>query len=277
MWVADNWKDYELIDTSDGERLERWGKYILIRPDPQIIWKGCATSPLWKKADGIYRRSNTGGGAWIKNDLPAQWQIGYGEDLRFVLRPMGFKHTGLFPEQAANWDWFSGLIREAKAKDPDRQIKVLNLFAYTGGATMAAARAGAAVVHVDAAKGIVAQAKENAQLCVGRNVGLDEQHAFLGINACCQQTGQSTIGIFPQLCGFLTNRDGMFIGYHVDTVKFILHVSPVSDRANIISQGKLIARRLNTAEDDLLLFDGKLCHMVSTPFIVTYGIRDVYS
>ena len=165
MWVADNWKDYELIDTSDGERLERWGKYILVRPDPQIIWKGCATSPLWKKADGIYRRSNTGGGAWVKNDLPAQWQIGYGEDLRFVLRPMGFKHTGLFPEQAANWDWFSGLIREAKAKDPDRQIKVLNLFAYTGGATMAAAKAGAAVVHVDAAKGIVAQAKENAQLC----------------------------------------------------------------------------------------------------------------
>ena len=165
MWVADNWKDYELIDTSDGERLERWGKYILVRPDPQIIWKDSATSPLWKKADGIYRRSHTGGGAWVKSDLPAQWQIGYGEDLCFVLRPMGFKHTGLFPEQAANWDWFSGLIREAKAKDPDRQIKVLNLFAYTGGATMAAAKAGAAVVHVDAAKGIVAQAKENAQLC----------------------------------------------------------------------------------------------------------------
>jgi 23S rRNA (cytosine1962-C5)-methyltransferase len=165
MWVADNWKDYELIDTSDGERLERWGKYILVRPDPQIIWKDCATSPLWRKADGIYRRSHTGGGAWVKNDLPAQWQIGYGEDLRFVLRPMGFKHTGLFPEQAANWDWFSGLIRKAKAEDPNRQIKVLNLFAYTGGATMAAAKAGAAVVHVDAAKGIVAQAKENAQLC----------------------------------------------------------------------------------------------------------------
>ena len=165
MWVADNWKDYELIDTADGERLERWGKYILVRPDPQIIWKDCATSPLWRKADGIYRRSHTGGGAWVKNDLPAQWQIGYGDDLRFVLRPMGFKHTGLFPEQAANWDWFSGLIRKAKAEDPNRQIKVLNLFAYTGGATMAAAKAGAAVVHVDAAKGIVAQAKENAQLC----------------------------------------------------------------------------------------------------------------
>ncbi len=170
MWCADNWKDYELLDTSDGERLERWGNLILVRPDPQIIWKGCADSPLWKKADGVYRRSHTGGGAWVKNDLPAQWHIAYdlpGEDtpLRFVLRPMGFKHTGLFPEQAANWDWFSAVIRKVKAADPTRNIKVLNLFAYTGGATMAAARAGASVVHVDAAKGIVAQAKENAALC----------------------------------------------------------------------------------------------------------------
>ena len=165
MWVADGWKDYELIDTSDGERLERWGDYILIRPDPQVIWKGCASSPLWKRADGIYRRSATGGGAWVKNDLPAQWRIEYGDGLRFVLRPMGFKHTGLFPEQAVNWDWFSDIIRRAKEADPARTVKVLNLFAYTGGATMAAAKAGAAVVHVDAAKGIVAQAKENAQLC----------------------------------------------------------------------------------------------------------------
>ena len=170
MWCADNWKDYELIDTADGERLERWGNLILVRPDPQIIWKGCATSPLWKRADGVYRRSSTGGGAWVKNDLPAQWHIHYdlpGEEtpLRFVLRPMGFKHTGLFPEQAANWDWFSALIRRARREEPSRGVKILNLFAYTGGATMAAARAGASVVHVDAAKGIVAQAKENAALC----------------------------------------------------------------------------------------------------------------
>ncbi len=170
MWCADNWQDYELIDTSDGERLERWGDLILVRPDPQIIWKGCASSRLWKRADGVYRRSSTGGGAWIKNDLPTQWNITYplpGEEtpLKFVLHPMGFKHTGLFPEQAANWDWFSSLIRRAKAERGDRPVKVLNLFAYTGGATMAAARAGAAVVHVDAAKGIVAQAKENAALC----------------------------------------------------------------------------------------------------------------
>lgn len=163
MWCADNWKDYELIDTSDGERLERWGRYILIRPDPQIIWNGVKVAREWKRADGIYRRVG-GGGSWVKNDLPEHWNINYGE-MRFVLRPMGFKHTGLFPEQAANWDWFSEIIKKAKAESPDRNVKVLNLFAYTGGATMAASAAGASVVHVDAAKGIVAQAKENAQLC----------------------------------------------------------------------------------------------------------------
>ena len=158
MWSSENWKDYELLDTSDGERLERWGNYILIRPDPQIIWKNAAKHPAWKRADGIYRRSSSGGGAWVKNKLPESWKIGYGS-LGFLLRPMGFKHTGLFPEQAANWDWFSELIR-----NEDRPIKVLNLFAYTGGATVAAASAGASVVHVDASKGIVAQAKENAAL-----------------------------------------------------------------------------------------------------------------
>ena len=159
MWIADKWQDYELLDTSDGERLERWGKYVLVRPDPQIIWKGVATHPSWRTADGVYKRSSSGGGKWVKNKLPEQWQIKYGS-LGFVLRPMGFKHTGLFPEQAANWDWFSSLIR----KSGRREVKVLNLFAYTGGATVAAASAGASVVHVDAAKGMVAQAKENAAL-----------------------------------------------------------------------------------------------------------------
>ena len=158
MWIADQWKDYELLDAMGGERLERWGEYILRRPDPQIIWQGHKDRRNWDMADGIYKRSSKGGGGWIKSDLPAEWKIGYG-DLRFVLKPMGFKHTGLFPEQAANWDWFSGLIRSA-----NRPIKVLNLFAYTGGATVAAAAAGASVVHVDAAKGMVAQAKENAAL-----------------------------------------------------------------------------------------------------------------
>ena len=158
MWIADNWKDYELLDASDGERLERWGKYILRRPDPQIIWKNAAKHRSWKNADAIYKRSSKGGGGWTKNALPETWNIKY-RDLTFVLKPMGFKHTGLFPEQAANWDWFSDLISKA-----GREIKVLNLFAYTGGATIAAAKAGAKVVHVDAAKGMVAQAQENAAL-----------------------------------------------------------------------------------------------------------------
>lgn len=158
MWIADKWTDYELLDTSDGERLERWGSFILRRPDPQIIWKNSATHKKWRQADAVYKRSQKGGGEWTKNNLPEQWTISYG-NLKFNLKPMGFKHTGLFPEQAANWDWFSNLIRQA-----DRPIKVLNLFAYTGGATLAAAVAGASVVHVDASKGMVAQAKLNAQI-----------------------------------------------------------------------------------------------------------------
>ena len=158
MWYSESWKDYELLDTSDGERLERWGKYILVRPDPQVLWHGVANHPMWKRADAVYRRSSAGGGAWRQNRLPEQWTVSYGA-LKFVIRPMGFKHTGLFPEQAANWDWFSEKIRRA-----GRPIRVLNLFAYTGGATVAAAAAGASVVHVDAAKGMVAQAKENARL-----------------------------------------------------------------------------------------------------------------
>ena len=162
MYLAKNWKDYELLDASDGERLERWGKYILIRPDPQVIWKGKREHKLWKSADGIYRRSKSGGGAWVKNDVPEKWTINYGE-LTFNLKPMGFKHTGLFPEQAANWDWFSELIRERKKEG--KEVKVLNLFAYTGGATAAAAKAGAAVVHVDASKGMVQCAKENMASC----------------------------------------------------------------------------------------------------------------
>ncbi len=162
MWIADGWKDYELLDTSDGKRLERWKKYTLVRPDPQVIWRGAAKDPLWKSADGIYSREG-GGGKWVRLDVPESWNISYGE-LTFKIKPMGFKHTGLFPEQAVNWDWFSSIIKNAKEKEPQRNIKVLNLFAYTGGATVAAAKAGAAVCHVDASKGMVATAKENAAL-----------------------------------------------------------------------------------------------------------------
>ena len=158
MWLADKWKDYTIVDTSYGEKLEYWGKYSLIRPDPQVIWKTEKKNPLWRRADASYKRSKSGGGSWSENKLPEAWTISYG-NLRFQIKPMGFKHTGLFPEQAANWDWFSELIKNA-----GRPIKVLNLFAYTGGATVAAAKAGASVCHVDAAKGMVAQAKENAKL-----------------------------------------------------------------------------------------------------------------
>lgn len=156
MWIADNWKDYEVIDTSNGEKLERWGKYILLRPDPQVLWDTPKKNPNWKRLNAHYHRSKKGGGEWEFFDLPEQWSIHY-KDLTFHLKPFSFKHTGLFPEQAANWDWFSNLIKNA-----NRPIKVLNLFAYTGGATCAAAKAGASVTHVDASKGMVTWAKENA-------------------------------------------------------------------------------------------------------------------
>ncbi|MDU6263618.1 MAG: class I SAM-dependent methyltransferase [Anaerocolumna aminovalerica] len=161
MWIADGWKDYEVIDASQGEKLERWGKYILVRPDPQVIWDTPKTEKGWKQRNAHYHRSSKGGGEWEFFDLPKQWKIEY-KDLTFNLQPFSFKHTGLFPEQAANWEWFSQIIKEAKKKDPDREIKVLNLFAYTGGATVAAAKAGAGVTHVDASKGMVTWAKENA-------------------------------------------------------------------------------------------------------------------
>ncbi len=156
MWIADGWKDYEVIDTSDGEKLERWGDYLLVRPDPQVIWSTSKEHKGWKKMNGHYHRSTKGGGEWEFFNLPEQWQINY-KELTFNLKPFSFKHTGLFPEQAANWDWFSDKIRKA-----GRPVKVLNLFAYTGGATLAAAAAGASVTHVDASKGIVTWAKENA-------------------------------------------------------------------------------------------------------------------
>lgn len=160
MRYTNNWTEYELLDTSDGERLERWGKYVLVRPDPQVIWKNMKNNSLWKRPDAVYSRSKSGGGAWNQNKLPESWTIRYEKlDLTFVLKPMGFKHTGLFPEQAVNWEKMYELIKNA-----DRPIKVLNLFAYTGGATVACAKAGASVVHVDASKGMTLQAKENAKL-----------------------------------------------------------------------------------------------------------------
>ena len=164
MWLADQWNDYEVIDCSKGEKLERWGDYLLVRPAPQVIWDTPKKEKGWRKMNGHYHRSSKGGGEWEFFQLPKEWTIQYSlpinKKLTFHLKPFSFKHTGLFPEQAANWNWFSQLIADAVSKG--RQVKVLNLFAYTGGATLAAAAAGASVTHVDASKGMVTWAKENA-------------------------------------------------------------------------------------------------------------------
>lgn len=164
MWLADQWNDYEVIDCSKGEKLERWGDYLLVRPDPQVIWDTPKKEKGWRKMNGHYHRSSKGGGEWEFFQLPKEWTIQYSlpinKKLTFHLKPFSFKHTGLFPEQTANWNWFSQLIADAVSKG--RQVKVLNLFAYTGGATLAAAAAGASVTHVDASKGMVTWAKENS-------------------------------------------------------------------------------------------------------------------
>lgn len=174
MYTADNWKDYEVLDTAHGEKLERWGNVLLRRPDPQVIWKKEGNPSLWKKADGFYHRSKSGGGSWeFSKKLPDRWQISYGR-LKFFVRPTGFKHTGLFPEQAVNWDYIG-----EKISGETRKISVLNLFAYTGGATLAAAAAGADVVHVDASKGMVSWAKENLELS-----GLRDRYVRFIVDDC---------------------------------------------------------------------------------------------
>lgn len=161
MWISDGWTDYEILDTANGRKLERWGDYILDRPDPQVIWKDPLYPELWDSANGVYHRSGSGGGSWEIRSLPEVWQISYrlstGKKLTFNLKPFSFKHTGLFPEQAANWEWMHSLISEA-----GRPVNVLNLFAYTGAATLACACAGARVTHLDASKGMVGWARENA-------------------------------------------------------------------------------------------------------------------
>ncbi|MBR3640783.1 MAG: class I SAM-dependent methyltransferase [Oscillibacter sp.] len=158
MWIAQDWRDYELLDCGGGEKLERWGDRLLVRPDPQAIWETPRKNPAWRRADARYLRSHSGGGHWEKNALPEKWEISY-KELTFQVKPMNFKHTGLFPEQAVNWDFVMEKIRAA-----NRPVRVLNLFAYTGAASVACAKAGASVCHVDAAKGMVAWAKENAAL-----------------------------------------------------------------------------------------------------------------
>ncbi len=160
LWISDEWQDYEVLDATDGERLERWGDHILVRPDPQVIWNTPRNASQWKYYDARYVRSNTGGGRWTDHTLPDRWQIKYKDYLTFNVKPMNFKHTGVFPEQAANWDFIREKVAGAAKHRP---VRVLNLFAYSGGATLAAAAGGAEVFHVDASKGMVAWAKENAQ------------------------------------------------------------------------------------------------------------------
>lgn len=160
MRIADKWQDYKIIDTSDGMKLESWGGKILSRPDPQVIWKTDHKTDLWEKADAVYHRSKKGGGEWeLRKRLPESWTVSYGA-LTFIIRPTGFKHTGLFPEQAVNWDFMGDKIREVTSQG--KEFKMLNLFAYTGGATLACAEAGASVTHVDASKGMVSWARDNA-------------------------------------------------------------------------------------------------------------------
>ncbi len=161
MWFTEKLGDYELLDCSDGQRLERWGSYLLIRPDPQVVWKNVRRHPLWKKADAVYSRSKEGGGSWNRNSLPESWVCKI-SGLDFRVKPMGFKHTGVFPEQASNWDWIRTQCR--KRSEQGTKPRVLNLFAYTGGASIAAAKGGAEVTHVDAAKNMVSMAKENMAL-----------------------------------------------------------------------------------------------------------------
>lgn len=171
MKIAGNWKDYRIIATGEGMKLERWGDVTLLRPDPQVIWKAKSDLFAYGGINAVYHRSDKGGGGWeIKKSFPPEWKVSYG-DLSFLIKPMGFKHTGLFPEQAVNWDAMRAIISAEKQKNPQRQIKVLNLFAYTGGATVACAKAGAEVCHVDAAKGMVERAGENARLS-GINSGI---------------------------------------------------------------------------------------------------------
>ena len=175
MWIADQWQDYELLDCGSGEKLERWDRQFLVRPDPQAIWETDRKHPAWRQAGGRYLRSQSGGGHWEKKALPESWRVHYGP-LTFQVKPMNFKHTGLFPEQAVNWDFAMEKIQNA-----GRPIRVLNLFAYTGGASVACAKAGASVCHVDAAKGMVAWARENARLS-----GLEEAPIRWIIDDCAK-------------------------------------------------------------------------------------------
>ena len=226
MFIADHWQSFEVLDTGDGEKLERWSKYVLRRPDPQVIWPK-ADPGCWSAAQAHYLRSERGGGEWrFEERLPERWQISYG-NLRFHVRPTGFKHTGLFPEQAANWDWMRGLIRARGG-----QAKVLNLFAYTGGATLACAAEGAHVTHVDAAKGMVQWAKDNAA-----KSGLKDAFIRYIVDDCMkfvlreQRRGRQYDGIVMDPPSYGRGPDGQMFKYEKDVYPLICECAKLlSDR-----------------------------------------------
>ncbi len=232
MWIADQWKDYQVLDTSGGEKLELWGSYKLIRPDPQVIWE-TPRGRQWKKPNGHYHRSSKGGGEWEFFDLPQEWIIHY-RDLNFNLKPFSFKHTGLFPEQAVNWDWCAGLIRRAVSSG--RKVRVLNLFAYTGGATVSAAKAGAAVTHVDASKGMVTWAKENAHISGLQDAPIrwlvDDCGKFVEREIRRGNTYETSIYPFLQKCMQLLSDDPLFVllnsyttGLQPAVLNYLLHTA----------------------------------------------------
>lgn len=239
MRAATNWKDFEVLDTSGGEKLERWGDVTLVRPDPQVIWN-TPRSDAWRRANARYDRSPSGGGSWRVKHLPkAEWEIGYG-DLRFHIRPTGFKHTGLFPEQAVNWDYMASCIQARKEAAPREELRVLNLFAYTGGATMACARAGAAVAHVDSARGMVAWAKDNARLC-----GLKDAPIRYLVDDCLkfvrreQRRGRTYHGIVMDPPSYGRGPDG-------EMFRFETHVYPLIEECAKLLDGEPLFFLLNS-------------------------------
>lgn len=265
MWIANNWNEYEVLDTSDGEKLERWGNFLLIRPDPQVIWNTPKLHDGWKHRNAHYHRSKKGGGEWEFFNLPKQWQIHY-RDCTFHLQPFSFKHTGLFPEQAVNWDWFRNKIEQSK-----REIRVLNLFAYTGGATIAAAKAGASVTHVDASKGMITWAKENAAasgLCdapirwivddcvkfVEREIRRGKQYDAIIMDPPSYGRGpkgeiwkiETSIYPFIQLCSKLLSDQPLFFllnsyttGLQASVLSYLLGLELTSKFGGIVTSGEI--------------------------------------
>ena len=239
MWMCEDFRDFSLLDSGDGMKLERWGNYLLARPEPQAVWPK-QNPGRWREAHGVYHRSDKGGGSWeFTRPLPDGWNIRY-RNLTFLVRPTGFKHTGLFPEQAVNWDYMASCIQARKEAAPREELRVLNLFAYTGGATMACARAGAAVAHVDSARGMVAWAKDNARLC-----GLKDAPIRYLVDDCLkfvrreQRRGRTYHGIVMDPPSYGRGPDG-------EMFRFETHVYPLIEECAKLLDGEPLFFLLNS-------------------------------